>query len=70
MTINKAQEQKLDFVGLYLPEPIFCHGQLYVALSKVKTSKSLKVLLKPSSNESLHNTCTKNVVYKEKKTLN
>jgi ATP-dependent DNA helicase PIF1 len=65
MTINKAQGQTLDFVGLYLPEPVFCHGQLYVALSRAKTSKCLKVLLKPSNPDTLHTTCTKNVVYKE-----
>jgi len=65
MTINKAQGQTLDFVGLYLPEPVFCHGQLYVALSRARTSKSLKVLLNPSIAEPLHMTCTKNIVYKE-----
>jgi hypothetical protein len=65
MTINKAQGQTLDFVGLYLPEPVFCHGQLYVALSRAKTSKCLKVLLNPSISEKLHMTCTKNIVYKE-----
>ncbi|XP_022883309.1 uncharacterized protein LOC111400092 [Olea europaea var. sylvestris] len=65
ITINKAQGQTLDFVGLYLPELVFCHGQLYVALSRAKTSKSLKVLLKPSNADNLHNACTKNVVYKE-----
>jgi hypothetical protein len=65
MTINKAQGQTLDFVGLYLPESVFCHGQLYVALSRAKTSTSIKVLLKPSNTDTLHNTCTKNIVYKE-----
>ena len=28
MTINKAQGQTLDFVGVYLKEPVFSHGQL------------------------------------------
>jgi len=33
MTINKMQGQIMKIVGIYLPEPIFTHGQLYVALS-------------------------------------
>jgi hypothetical protein len=31
MTINKAQGQTLPTVGVYLLEPVFSHGQLYVA---------------------------------------
>jgi hypothetical protein len=33
MTINKAQGQTMKTVGIYLPKPVFTHGQLYVALS-------------------------------------
>jgi len=35
MTINKSQGQSLGFVGLYLPTPIFSHGQPYVTVSRV-----------------------------------
>ncbi|GJS75313.1 G-type lectin S-receptor-like serine/threonine-protein kinase [Tanacetum coccineum] len=45
MTINKSQGQSLARVGLFLPRPVFTHGQLYVAVSRVKSKKGLKVLV-------------------------
>ena len=63
MTINKSQGQTLSQVGLFLPKPVFSHGQLYVAMSRVKSKRGLKVLCLDKDD----NYCnyTSNVVYKE-----
>ncbi|XP_022023686.1 uncharacterized protein LOC110923942 [Helianthus annuus] len=45
MTINKSQGQSLSKVGLYLKDPVFTHGELYVALSRVKTREGVKILI-------------------------
>ncbi|SGY12770.1 BQ5605_C011g06596 [Microbotryum silenes-dioicae] len=46
MTINKAQGQSLDRVGVDLSlHPVFTHGQLYVALSRAMSVDRIKVLL-------------------------
>ena len=34
-TINKAQGDSLKMIGIWLPQPVFGHGQLYVAPSRV-----------------------------------
>ncbi|XP_071699903.1 uncharacterized protein [Rutidosis leptorrhynchoides] len=63
MTINKSQGQSLSQVGLFLPRPVFTHGQLYVAISRVKNKKGLKILI-CDKDMNVSNTTT-NVVYKE-----
>ncbi|KAL5179993.1 Replication factor A protein 1 [Glycine soja] len=63
MTINKSQGQSLSMVGLYLPKPIFTHGQLYVALSRVNLAKGLKILIHDNEQKSMNSTT--NVVFKE-----
>ena len=60
MTINKSQGQTLNRVGIYLPEPVFAHGQLYVAFSRVTSYQHIKVLM--DNNENCN---TKNIVYHE-----
>jgi len=63
MTINKSQGQSLSTVELYLPKPAFSHGQLYVALSRVKSKNRLKVLIHVKDHKTLSSTT--NVVFKE-----
>ncbi|XP_019225160.1 PREDICTED: uncharacterized protein LOC109206759 [Nicotiana attenuata] len=63
MTINKSQGQTLDFVEIYLREPVFSHGQLYVALSRAKSSSCVKLLIRPSMPSSDDDHSTSNIVY-------
>ncbi|KAL4566121.1 hypothetical protein LXL04_030231 [Taraxacum kok-saghyz] len=65
MTINKVQGQTIPNVGVYLPESVFSHGQLYVALSRGISRKNIKVLVKPVKEFSNEGVYTSNVVYRE-----
>lgn len=67
MTINKAQGQTLDKVGLFLRSPVFTHGQLYVACSRVRSMDSLRIQLAETPRQSAKNgeTVTDNIVFKE-----
>ena len=44
LTINKSQGQTFTKVGVYLPQPVFTHGQLYVALSRVGSYDDVSIL--------------------------
>ena len=60
MTINKSQGQTLKQVGVWLDDPTFTHGQLYVAASRVGHPAHLHIAVKTS-----HQALTRNVVFKE-----
>lgn len=60
MTVHKSQGQTFDFVGVDVRTPVFMHGMLYVAFSRVKRKTCLKVLL-PVENQ--HH--TRNIVWKD-----
>ena len=47
MTVNRSQGQTLDKVCLDLRAPPFSHGQLYVALSRVRKKGNLIILTLP-----------------------
>ncbi len=46
MTINRAQGQTLRRCGVMLSTPCFAHGQLYVALSRVRRFVDIRVWLR------------------------
>lgn len=63
MTINKSQGWTLSHVGVYLKRPVFTHGQLYVALSRVTSKKGQKILIEDDDGNCTDE--TKNIVYRE-----
>lgn len=73
MTINKSQGQTLQRVGIYLPDPVFTHGQLYVAASRVGEKSACTFFVPrpahvaPAAHETVEQslTYTANVVYGE-----
>ena len=60
MTINKTQRQSLQKVGIDLRQPVFTHGQFYVAFSRVTDVANLDVLLPYRSSGMVEN-----IVYSE-----
>jgi len=83
MTVNKAQGQTIPNVGVYLPEPVFSHGQLYVVLSRATARSNIRILAVPTAEKDVNkgkgkgkgkkrptkDIFTKNIVYKEVLTL-
>ena len=59
VTINKGQGQSNERVGLYLPEPVFAHGQLYTGFSRGKRKSDVFVYIDNGDSY------TDNIVYKE-----
>ena len=68
MTINKAQGQTLDRVGVYLPRPVFAHGQLDVAMTRVGQPDALTIMVSHDPLEGAPqdgHVYTSNIVYQE-----
>ena len=63
MTINKSQGQTLSTVGVWLNDSCFGHGQLYVCISRVGSSKSIKLAIRKV--DGFNPTFTSNIVFKE-----
>jgi ATP-dependent DNA helicase PIF1 len=65
MTINKAQGQNSERIGVYLPKLVFAHGQLYVASSRIGRRRALSFMLGQETCLEKDETYTRNVVYLE-----
>ncbi|GMG16685.1 unnamed protein product [Phytophthora fragariaefolia] len=68
MTINKAQGQTVQNLGLYLAIPCFSHGQLYVAMSRVTSRPKLKALIEYPELEEDDGVYTDKIVYRQSST--
>ena len=60
VSVNKGQGQSSERVGVYLPDSVFAHGQLYTALSRGKRRRDVQVFI--GKNKLGY---TDNIVYKE-----
>lgn len=60
VSINKGQGQENQRVGIYLPDPVFAHGQLYTAFSSGKRVEDVNVFIGDNNDR-----FTSNIVYKE-----
>lgn len=69
MTINKSQGQTFDRVGILLKTPVFTHGQLYVAASRVRSFDGLKFYITDHRGQGHlandNRVFTKNIVFRE-----
>jgi hypothetical protein len=61
LSINKAQGQTADRVGIYLRSEVFSPGQLYVALSRVKERKGIRIFA-PNAQKMGNSRLIKNIV--------
>ena len=56
------QGQTIQTVGIWLPDPVFCHGQLNTGATRATHPDRIKFAIRPNQDGRL---LTTNVVYKE-----
>ena len=54
-----------EYIGLYLPKPVFSHGQLSVALSCVGNKDRITIMVVDGKIKGMPGVYTKNIVFKE-----
>ena len=67
ITVNKSQGQTFSKIGIYLPSPVFSHGQLYVAFSRACSFEDLYMKIDQTNTQGKFgvSTCTLNGVYND-----
>lgn len=50
ITIHKSQGQTLRKVGIYCRNPVFAHGQMYVAMSRVCSPDDVRLRIPENSD--------------------
>ena len=64
-TFNRSRGATLDRTGLDLRSECFCHGQLAVAISRVRTREDVLILTTQDKLDVYNRAITTNVVYAE-----
>ena len=54
MIVNKAQGHTMPNVMVYLLEPVFSYGQLYVALSRATARSNIRILVVPAAEKDMN----------------
>jgi len=49
--MNRSEGQIFENVGIFLPQPVFAHGQLYVAFSKGTDPNNIFVTIKSATTQ-------------------
>ena len=63
VSVNKSQGQTLKYVGVWGRSPLFTHGQLYVAVSRVGSPDNIKFAVKEDSDGNPK--AVENIVFRE-----
>jgi len=68
--MNRSEGQTFENVGIYLPQPVFAYGQLYVAFSRGADPNNIFVTIKSTTTQGKllqdePETYSKNIVYQK-----
>lgn len=65
LTVNKSQGQTIKKVAFLVDSPLFSHGHLYTAMSRVNNRNNFKIMVESTNHKNKINFFVNNIVYKE-----